>query len=285
MADYRVNLDIYNGPLDLLLYLIRRNEVEIHDIPIAMITEQYLAYVEVIKELNIDTAGEFLVMAATLTEIKSATLLPRLPEVEQGEDEELGDPRLELVRQLLEYKKYKDAAAELRNAAIDQAQRYPRSTADLQRLQKEFKQQQQSELDLEGIQIWDLFDAFNRMMAATLANARGHQVIHDNTPIDIYQTDILDRAQNQQPLTFEQIFLGRSRSEMIGLFLALLELIREKLIRFEQEEVFGPIYLIALTDEPPEQAIAHAVSADIDQLPSHLNRDKKHDQAETDTSN
>ena len=112
MAEYKVELDAYNGPLDLLLYLIRRSEVDIYDIPIAQVTEQYVAYVTLLQNLDPDVAGDFLVMAATLMEIKSRTLLPR-PPVEDDDEDDLTDPRLELVRQLLEYKKFKDAARTL----------------------------------------------------------------------------------------------------------------------------------------------------------------------------
>ena len=265
MVDYRVKLDIYNGPLDLLLYLIRRNEVEINDIPIAKITGQYLAYVELIQQIDIDLAGEFLVMAATLMEVKSAMLLPR--EEQDEEEEDFGDPRLELVRQLLEYKQFKDAATDLHGRAQEQAQRFGRSMADLDRLRKQSREEQ--ELDMESVQIWDLFEAFNRLMAATLAGQRGHEVIQDDTPIDIYEADILDRAQHEQPLTFEKVFEGReSRMEIVGLFLALLELIRMKLVRIEQEKVFEAIYIFALTEEPAELAVAHAVSAELNRLPS-----------------
>ena len=274
MPEYRVKLDIYNGPLDLLLYLIRRDEVDINDIPIAGVTEQYLQYVEVIKEIDIDLAGEFLVMAATLMEIKSAMLLPR-GEVGEDEEEDFGDPWLELVRQLLEYKKYKDLAGDLGESAQEQSQRFGRSAADLQRLRDQ--QRTEQELDVESLQIWDLFAAFNRLMQATLAARRGHEVIHDDTPIDVYETDVLDRAQKEKPLTFEAVFAGRSRSEMIGLFLALLELIRQKLVRVEQEQAFEAIYIFALTTEPAHIAVAHAVSADIDQLPSELNRLNRED--------
>lgn len=274
MTDYRVSIDIYNGPLDLLLYLIRRAEVDIQDIPIAAITNQYLQYVDMLQQLNIDFAGEFLVMAATLMEIKSAMLLPR-GEAEPGqEDDDLGDPRLELVRQLLEYKKFKDLAGELNDWADDQTQRYPRSLADLQKLREAHQLEQ--ELDLESLQIWDLFEAFSRLMQATLAGKRSHQVIHDDTPIDIYETDILDRAQREKPLTFESVFQGRSsRGEIVGLFFALLELIRQKLVRIEQEKTFGPIYIFALTDEPAELAVAHALSAAIQTLPSKVIVDQK----------
>lgn len=267
MSDYRVKLDIYNGPLDLLLYLIRRDEVDINDIPIARITEQYLEYVDLLKEFDIDMAGEFLVMAATLMEVKSAMLLPR-GEVEGEEEEDLGDPRLELVRQLLEYKKYKDVAGGLGESAQEQAQRFGRSTADLRRLRDE--QRMEQELDVESLQIWDLFAVFSRLMQATLAQQRGHEVIQDDTPIDVYEVDLLDRAQKENPLTFEAVFVGRSRGEMIGLFLALLELIRQNLVRVEQEAAFGAIYIFAQTDEVAELAVAHAMSADIDKLPSEI---------------
>ena len=281
MTDYRVKLGIYNGPMDLLLYLIRRTEVDISDIPIAQITEQYLRYVELIKQINLDLAGDFLVMAATLMEIKSVMLLPR-EESPDGQEEDLSDPRLELVRQLLEYKKFKDIAGELSESAAEQAQRFHRSRADLERVRQEKRQEQ--ELDLESVQIWDLFEVFNRLMQATLAGKRKHEIFEDDTPIDIYEADILDRAQKEQPLLFEAIFEGRSsRIEMIGLFLALLELIRMKLIRIEQEHDFGPIYIIALTDEPAELAVAHAVSADIDQLPSETQKKKSQPPEESDT--
>jgi len=120
--DYRVHLDVYNGPLDLLLYLIRRDELDIHDIPIARITEQYNHYVELIKSLDPNLAGDFLVLAATLMEIKTRMLLPAVPEGAEDEEEEFGiDPRSELIRQLLEYKKFKDAAGDLLAAAQLQA--------------------------------------------------------------------------------------------------------------------------------------------------------------------
>jgi len=266
MQDYRVQLDIYRGPLDLLLYLIRRDEIDIHDIPIARITEQYLQFLDLMQELDIDLAGEFLVLAATLMEIKSTLLLPRdEATVENGSD--LADPRLELVRQLLEYKKFKDAAGRLADLAEERALRYGRSPADLWRLAEAERQEQQ--LDVESVQIWDLFDAFGRLMAATLAGQRPHEVIEDRTPIDLYEADILDRAQREQPLTFEAVFVGRSnRLEIVGLFLALLELMRQRLVRVEQEKPFGPIYIFPLTNEPAEQAVARAVMADLQHLPS-----------------
>lgn len=274
MSEYRINLEIYNGPLDLLLYLIRRNEVEIEDIPIASITEQFLQYVALIKELNLEQAGDFLVMAATLMEIKSAMLLPR-EQQDMDEEDNSADPRLELVRQLLEYKKYKDLAGALAESAEQQADRTTRPLVDLARLKEQLKSEQ--ELEMESLQIWDLFDAFNTLMKSTLANKRSHEVIHDETPIDIYETEILYRAQQEKPLTFQSVFENcKHRIEMVGMFLAMLELIRMKLIQIEQEQTFSPIYIFPLTDEEAELAVAHAVSGEIEKLPSHLNRDRKH---------
>src|SRR5437660_469417 len=132
MPDYRVQTDVYNGPLDLLLFLIRREEVDIYDIPIARVMQQYIEYVDTIKSIDPNVAGEFLVMAATLMEIKSRLLLPT-PPADEGEAEDLSDPRLELVRQLLEYKKFKDASLELTAAAQEAAMRWPRSPVKPQR--------------------------------------------------------------------------------------------------------------------------------------------------------
>ena len=279
MTEYRVSLDIYNGPLDLLLYLIRREEVDIHDIPIARITEQYIKYVDIIKDLDINLAGEFLVMAATLMEIKSATLLPREMTEDGEEVEDLSDPRLELVRQLLEYKRFKDIADELGESAQQQTFKFPRSTADLDRVREHEKQQR--EIDMDALEIWDLFDAFNRLMAATLITQRHHEVVHDDTPIDVFEVQILGMAQQEKTLTFEKIFRGRKhRSEMVALFLALLELMRQKLVRIEQEDSFTPIYIFPLTEEPAELAVTHAISAEAEHLPSEIIKDHTRRQTE-----
>lgn len=233
MSDYKVQLDAYTGPMDLLLYLIRRDEVDIQDIPIARITEQYLQYVAMLQQIDPDSVGEFLVMAATLMEIKSRWLLPK---PEETQEEELIDPRSELVRQLLEYKRFKDAAAELGEAASRQAQTHPRAPAERPKIEEE--------LDLDQVHIWDLFGAFNKLMAAIGQNANFREIIYDDTPIDLHQADIVDRLERQGPMTFADIFQGRTkRSEMIGLFLALLELMRQGIIRVEQDNPLGDIYV------------------------------------------
>lgn len=244
MPDYSVQIDVYNGPLDLLLYLIRREEVDIYDIPVARVTEQYLTYVETLKIIDPNVAGDFLVMAATLMEIKSRMLLPH-PPAEEGEVEDLTDPRLELVRQLLEYKKFKDASLELGSAAEIAAQRWPRTPAGVE--------QSQGEVDLEEVQIWDLVAAFNKLMSAIGAGTSSHDVVFDDTPIALHATDILDRIQGEGgELSFERIFAGRTRAEMIGLFLALLELMRQQRVRITQTEIFAPIMIVLLSTEPIE---------------------------------
>jgi len=256
LADYRVNLDIFAGPLDLLLYLVRKEEVDIYDIPIARITDQYLQYLELLKQLDIDLAGDFLVMAATLMEIKSAMLLPRA-DPEQMAEEESGDPRAELIRQLLEYKKFKDAANLLDAAAEQHQERYGRPLSLIDRLAPDAE----PEIDMDQVSIWDLLEAFDAICKATgTSSYNGH--IRDDTPIDLYQIEVLHRLQTEGPLTFERIFESRpNRLVMIGIFLALLELIRSKLVWAEQGETTSQIYLRALTDEAPEQAVQRAIMA------------------------
>jgi segregation and condensation protein A len=241
--DYRIHLDIYNGPIDLLLYLIRKEEVDIYDIPIAKIADQYVEYVKVLHDMDPNLAGEFLVLAATLMEIKSRMLLPT--PTDQNEAGEPIDPRSELVRQLLEYKRFKDAAGWLADAADTQSMKYPRIPA-LPELAKD-------DLDMEDIHIWDLVEAFSKLLQATLAGVGLHQVEKDDTPLALHQDDILDRLTREGPMPFSRIFEGKTRkTEMIGLFLAMLELMRQGLIRIEQDQPFAEIYLFLKVDLPQD---------------------------------
>jgi segregation and condensation protein A len=240
--EYRVELDVYNGPLDLLLYLIKRDELDIYDIPLARITDSYMQYVNMLKELSkeqgldINVAGDFLVMAATLMEIKSAMLLPKAPPTEGGESSaaaELADPRMELVQKLLEYKRFKDAAMALEKQQELHRQRFPRIPAS-----REQKSDEPPPVDLEEVQVWDLLTAFTSLMKELgTRKPRYHEVIYDDTPIDLHAADIEDRLAREGRLSLRMLLEGRkSRSEMIGVFLALLELIREKKILVQQED-------------------------------------------------
>ena len=233
--EYRVELDVYNGPLDLLLYLIKRDELDIYDIPISRILDTYVEYVEMLKQmrrengLDINVAGDFLVMAATLMEIKSAMLLPKPPPV-SGEDSaaaQLADPRYELVQQLLEYKRIKDSAALLEKRQKEQERRFPRVPAAPPGAADE-----PPPIDLDEVQIWDLLTAFSRLMKEVgTRGPRIHEIIYDDTPIDLHAADIEDRLMREGKLSLRALIIGRkSRSEMIGIFLALLELIRQRKI-------------------------------------------------------
>ncbi len=255
MADYRVNLDIFAGPLDLLLYLVRKEEVDIYDIPLAKITDQYLHYIEVLQTLDVDLAGDFLVMAATLMEIKSAMLLPSADPEQCGETADLNDPRAELIRQLLEYKQFKDAANLLHAVGDRHSERFARPDSLLSKLDPETK----ANVDLEHVSVWDLLEAFDAICKAT-----GQRVdlrsIKDDTPIDFYQIEVLHRLQTEGPVTFRRLFETRpNRLVMVGVFLALLELIRGKLVWVEQDAGTGDLYLRSLTDEPAEVAVPRVI--------------------------
>lgn len=256
MAPYRVNLDVFAGPLDLLLYLVRKDEVEIYDIPIASITKQYIEYIEMLKIFDIDIAGDFLVMAASLMEIKSAMLLPRV-EAEDEDDLTGSDPRSELVRQLLEYKKFKDAANLLGESANDRKERFTRPDSIITGLKAGVPE---PEIDLDEVSIWTLLEAFSDIMEATGGDISAYDHITDDTPIDLYQIEILHRLQTEGPLTFTDIFTGSSgRLVMIGLFLAMLELAKSQLIHLEQRAQSESIYVRSTTDEPAEIAVQNAI--------------------------
>ena len=246
MAEYRVNLDVYNGPIDLLLYLIRREEVDIYDIPIARITEQYVQYVRMLQVLDPNVMGDFLVMAATLMEIKTRMLLPAAPAEEGGPDGLEIDPRAELVRQLLEYKNFKDAAGDLQDSAQLQAMKFPRRPGAGPDDGKEV------DLDLEDAQVWHLLDAFDSLMSAIGQKITEQEVIYDDTPVELHVADIVDLLGREGGMSFSRLFEGRSgRSELVGLFLALLELVRRKLVLASQDRNFGDIH-VHLNPEPPE---------------------------------
>lgn len=227
--------------MDLLLYLIRRDEVDIQDIPIARLTEQYLSYVHLLEELDPNACGDFLVMAASLIEIKSRAILPT-PPIESLDDED--DPRALLVRQLLEYKRFKDAARALGSAADERRKRFVRSPADLP--------PDLQGVELEDVEVWDLLEAFSRVMTAIGKGPGVHAVQYDERPIEFHAARIVERLSAGGPLAFDVLFDGkRLRAEIVALFLALLELIRSGRVRAEQDRAHATIYLFLL--EPAEE--------------------------------
>lgn len=233
MEEYKVELETFRGPMDLLLFLVKRNEVEISDIPIARIAEQFLDYMNGLQLIDVEWAGEFLVMAATLMEIKSRLLLPRQEE-ESSEDD---DPRLELVKQLIEYKKFKEAASLLEEQAQRQLARLPRvaeGTAPAL---------DPSQQPLRRVELWDLVSAFGRLMRETSALAP-RQIVLDETPIHIHMERILDMVRRRGKVAFAEVFSPpHTRGRLLGVFLATLELIKGKQIDAEQLEIFGDIWL------------------------------------------
>ena len=235
-AEFRARLDTYAGPLDLLLYLIRKEEVDVFDIPIAPIVEQYQIFLGILKEIDPNACGEFLVMAARLMEIKSKLLLPR---EKLEDDEELEDPRIELVRQLLEYKKYKERALLLEDRLDQHRRRYARQPLDLPAGADELERP----LPLGNVSVWDLFTAFHRIQI--MLGQRGPvQVVLEERPIEAYVEDIeaILRQSPGRSCVFEELFSGaRNINEAIGYLLAILELAKQYHITIQQEEEFGTL--------------------------------------------
>lgn len=244
--EYRVHLAAFEGPLDLLLYLIRKAEVEVTDIPVTTIADQYLDYLEHIDKVDIDLAGEFLVMAATLMELKSRVIAAGAEPSEEGDeskprDENGPDPRAELVRQLLEYKKYRDAADALERHKDDWEARFPAAPAGVSADELKEAFESLDDPELEDLDLLDLFEAFRRIADSVNMDRLGeHEVVSDDTPIEIHAEDILERVRSGTDkggqLTLFGVLHGRTRGEMVGLFLAMLSLIREQRLSFHQEQ-------------------------------------------------
>lgn len=268
--DYEIALDSFRGPLDLLLYLIRRAEVDIHDIPIATITDQYLAYLKRIDHIDIDLAGEFLVMAASLIELKSRTLMPADQQAAAAADENNAipdslDPRYELVQQLLAYQKYRIAAEELEDHRTSFNSRFAvhaHSPGEARAFEAAIEAHESGaaedddsepiDLELEDAHIMDLFEAFERIMSSIdLTRLGDHRVEIDDTPIALHQADILDQMNRsaQRRISLNDAFVGKSRGQIIGLFLATLELVRLRRVIVKQDVIAGEIVL-TLNEDP-----------------------------------
>ena len=232
---YNVKLDAFEGPLDLLLYLIKKNEVNVYDIPITLITEQYLGYIEMMQELNLDVAGEYLVMAATLIHIKSRTLLPR-PETAATDGEPEEDPREALVRRLLEHQKYKAAAELLHERETLRSAQHMRPDASVAAVRDE-----DAEPELE-VDLFTLLTAFRQVL--TRASSKPRVILPPELiSIEGRMTQLLERLSETEACGFDELFADGdgSRAYMIVTFLAMLEMIRLKLIRVFQAAGAGPI--------------------------------------------
>jgi len=239
--DYRVDLPEFHGPLDLLLYLVRKNEVDVRDIPIAQVAAQFQDYLGVLQVADIELAGDFLVMAATLMEIKSKLLLPHA-ETEAAEED--ADPRRELVRQLVEYKKFKEAAARLETRAAEQQRRLPRQPVAQPTAPA-------GPPAVQPVELWDLVSAFGRLLSETRA-LEPTAVVEDETPQQVYQDLVRETIRTSGRVPFRDLFSPPyHRARLVGLFLAVLELIRRFEAVLEQDGLFGEIYVGPATRDGP----------------------------------
>lgn len=237
-AAYKVKLDVFEGPLDLLLYLVRKDEVDIYDIEIGRITRQYLEYLEAMESIDVEIGGEFIVMAANLLYIKSRTLLPvdqQGPADEEGEEE---DPRWELIRQLIEYKKFKEAAGDLRDREELAARLFGRSPVAP-------PVDGGATLLAGEVGALDLISAFQRVLAR-LEKKKGaeREIEADRFTVSEKIEFVLRILPEAEPLRFEELFAGQStRGEVVATFLALLELVRLRHVHVDQSGPFGEIML------------------------------------------
>jgi segregation and condensation protein A len=235
MAEYKVKFEVFEGPLDLLLYLIRKEEVDIYEVNLTRLATQFIEYIDTMRTLDLEVAGEFLVMAATLVHIKSRELLP-VDQQAQVEDEEEGDdPRWELIRQLVEYKKFKDVAAQLQGLEEQQENVFPRRPGRL-------------ELDPDTppprpqVSLFDLVNAVNAVLHRLGGREDAGEIFEDKWTVSEKIEHLMRLVADRAPLKFSELFEGASsRSEVVCTFLALLELIRMKQLVCSQSEAFGEI--------------------------------------------
>jgi segregation and condensation protein A len=243
---YQVKLEAFTGPMDLLLHLIRKHKINIYDIPVALIAQQYLEYLSIMKTLNLSLAGEFLVMAATLLHIKSRMLLPKEEKPDSPEDDEGVDPRRELVRQLVEYERYKDAAVNLIGRQQVWQESFARELVPRQEESQTVREDQVEEDEDwigEDLHLFDLLSALQEVLDRTAAQ-NFVELTRENWTVQDRIQCILDRLEVESSISFDRLFDQHlSRPLIITTFLALLELVRMNLVRLFQGEWFGPIHV------------------------------------------
>jgi segregation and condensation protein A len=260
MRLYRVELDRFSGPMDLLLYLVRRNELSATTLSIATITQQYLEFLAVLELLDLDAIGDFLVLASTLLEIKSRNVLPQQEEEVEDTAPVDDDPRGELITRLLEYKRYRDAAAALEQRAAEWQQRFPRLADDHPRVSRDHAAD-----PIREVELWDLVSALSRVLHRSNGESTS-AIRYDETPQSVYMERIATRVREQGQIAFSSFFEGTNRREkVVGLFLAILELLRHHGFRAEQFEPYGEILIMppaveAIVENSPS-AVPPAASA------------------------
>lgn len=235
---FRAQLDAFHGPMDLLLYLVRKEELEIAELPLALLTEQFLAYVELLEQLDVDDVGEFLDIASSLIELKSRRVLPQAEETTQ----EPLEPQADLVERLLEYKQYRDAATQLEEQGTAWQLRRSRTVGPPPQPTID-----PTEQPLEGIELWDLVSAFARVIRERHAPEPGQtEILYDETPVHVHMQRVYDQIKtSNDPITIAKLFPEEQvhKSTWIGVFLAVLELVRYRHLLAEQHERYGEVYL------------------------------------------
>ncbi|MGL4594883.1 MAG: segregation and condensation protein A [Thermoguttaceae bacterium] len=232
---FRPRLPFFHGPTDLLLYLVRKNELDIKIVPITKILDQYLDYIEILKEVDVNAAGDFIALASTLIEIKSFEVLPGEEVVAEENDE----PHQELVAQLLEYKKFCEAAGELQKRSTQWQLRFPRQANDVPARERDMTTE-----PIREVELWDLVSAFGRIMRENSPQML-QKVVYDDTPISTHMNRIHQRLKEEECLSFRTLFTpGQHKTAMIGIFLASLELVRHEFADIYQETLFGEIELM-----------------------------------------
>jgi len=245
MADYQVKFEVFEGPLDLLLYLIKKEEVDIYQINLTRLATQFIEYIETMRLLDLEIAGEFLVMAATLMFIKSRELLPVEQQVQTEEEDDGEDPRWELIRQLVEYKKFKDAAAQLQALEARQENIFPRLPP-----KPEFAPEATGRPE---VSIFDLVNAVNAVLQRFIQRTDQRDIFEDKWSVSEKIQQLMQAVTERTSVRFADLFAGAaSRSEVIVTFLALLELIRLKQLAAEQNEPFAQIEIRRLASTEPE---------------------------------
>ena len=233
--NFRVEIPIYRGPLDLLLYLVRKHELDIVDIPIAQVTHQYLEYLEILKALDVNSVADFLEMASTLIEIKSKLVLPQ---VDDTEEEAIDDPREQLVQRLLEYKRFKDAASLLEDQGRHWQRRFTRQADDLPPRKIDMADQ-----PIDEVELWDLVSAFNRLLRDN-KRQQPTNIVYDDTPIQVHMKYVHERLVQEGKVRFHSLFpADAAKTRIIGIFLALLELIRHYNTLAHQDENSEDIWI------------------------------------------
>ena len=237
-TDYQVRVDLYQGPMDLLLYLVRRQEVDLLKVRLTSIVEQFMEFLEVLQILDLDMIGDFIVMASSLVEIKSRMVLPQ-PEEEKPEEELVDEAGANLISQLLEYKKYKDAATALEDRAAEWQERYPRLSNDRPEAGKDPAADM-----IREVELWDLVAALSRILKGVIVEEET-AIVYDDTPIAVWQQRIRERIKQQGRVQFSEFFEGENvQRRIVGIFLAILELVRHHGFRTDQPQLHGEIWIM-----------------------------------------